>query len=613
MVLIDASINNMRSRHKTDQVQNEKTVTSIRYERRERNGGGLANESLVERSLNESTRQEDNLKKMLCVLKVCKAENQVKLDKVDRLVGTYKRMWTRTFENVNFQSKVRLKENLDVNWVEEECNRILVENNCLVIEKEKLSLQIGKLRNEIKEMIGKDEENKSYFEDCLPLEFTSWSQISVFRAFSKTLDLGAPHLGPVEVRQTIDPLVTSKSNECLNNRVDGNISPKNTKKCTLLKTGIFKSQDRLKSEDNGIPRRGSNEVNVNGAGRLFPNVKFGSLLLRKGKGRSSKPDINSSKNDQSCLDASKISKMRLNSKEGILKQRGIDSGSFSRLRSREGSNVDPSHLESYFSPIKKADERRKNLVNHCILSRQKANQIMVKMDHLAQSRFGTAYADVTKYISDIDRHIETTEKRIKRRLKYCRQVLLLVLNIILCFKKAFQVLSFDRSKTNGENSEHLTMRSQKQHSVSNCHTLVDTSKLSEIHSKLNRLAHVVSEHTKKIVLEPFKIQVPVFSSKYDQYQTKETGPSIKLNHTNNLSEGLNTQENHSKMSISPQDLKNTNDASVTGADVSNFGNNEVKGKPHRDRRDGDDSKHKECIEKPRYKPAKKRIFDVNRI
>lgn len=439
---------------------------------------------------------------LLAVKKEFKDENRSKQDRARQLKQVQKRMAEKsTFSTL--QQRVKEEDHNKVKWTEEEYKRVRIENSCLNIESQKLRSQIDSMRNEIAKMITDDDAKKLYFEKGVPIAQKHESNYSdMYTMTQKKI-----HMIKHDGQKAKTNVVKKRVGRMGNFTGSPDVKVNDTFKADHRR--FEKVKDRVETE----PIADSKSV--------FGQSEDGAMtcnLLNRIKMGSQK--------------ASKASPVLKNILTGIHKPSELKSPAYFGRGNRVQSKVFfRSHDAGDKLTAKKEPEdsinmtrsrvsllghsrpgskskmmRKKSSIITIDLPRNKANQVLDRIDNMAKGYFGKGYIDWIAALTEINTQILNSEKKIKKKRKYNRMSVLVVLNTVLCFKKAFYILKFHEGILRQKGS----LSSQTLETESAGFGIRD--ELEQVYENLADLSLKISEYSKTLInpalhqsLEPIKL------------------------------------------------------------------------------------------------------------
>lgn len=431
-----------------------------------------------------------------------KADNRSKEDRTKQLRQVEKRI-TEKGSYVTLQQRVKTEEHNKARWVEEEYKRVRIENSCLNIESKKLRSQIEDMRNDIATMITDDDSKRLYFEQGMPISAKHQSNYSDIYTMTTKNVLTIKHDG----RKPKTDVVYKKVGRMGNYTGSPDIKVNDT----------FKSDHRRFEKVKDVVDTEPMADSKSAFGQSDDGAKTCNLLNRVKMG-SQKPskvtpalkNILTGIHKPAVLKSPTMFGNRGTSRtKGFFKSHDAANMLNTKKDHEDSINMTRSRMTliGQSRPTSKTNMKRKMSSNITFdLPRSKADHVLDRIDNMAKDYFGAGYIDWIAGLNDINIQILDAEKKIKNKRKYDRMSILVLLNIALCFKRAFYILKFHDSiiKQKGGKS-YQTQETQSA-------GIGIKEELEQTYERVANLAIQISEYSKTLInpalhqsLEPIKL------------------------------------------------------------------------------------------------------------
>lgn len=452
---------------------------------------------VVKKYTSEKEQPEDKLAGFAAELS---RETKAKALKYSQLEQTWTRINSRRNNFLKLQTRVKDEEKKKVKWYEDEYKRVKIENSCLNIEKKKLRLQIEDMRNEIAKMITEDEEKRLYFEAGVPITQKHETNFSQMYNYSKKDAYTVKHIG----KKPKTVIVGKKVSRMGNFTSSPDVKVNDTYKVDHRRFEKMKNaepQETFEAEESGIAQSddGTKTCILLNRIKLSPKRPEGSKPVLK--------NILTGVHKPSILGSPKLNSMSKSFRgRAMFKSHDVDAFKTNIKNEEDSVTLSRSRFTmiQHSRPASKISVKSKNSKVNLEDPREKADQVLVRMDNIAKEKFGQGYIDWIAVLVDVNNKILKVEKKIKKRIKFNRQTLLVTLNLVLCFKKAFYILKFHygilkRSVKGPHQNHNLQSRDLYQ-------------ELDRSYVRLSELAVAISEYSKRLLnptleakLEPIKL------------------------------------------------------------------------------------------------------------
>lgn len=428
-------------------------------------------------------------------------ESSAKAERKRQLEQTCARMVARKEDFSKRQHRVRQQEHEKAVWFEEEYKKVKIENSCMSIERKKLSIQIDHMRQEIAKMITEDEEKRLYFEAGVPLTSKHETNFSQMYNFSKE----ESHTAISHSRKPPGTIFRQKAARMGNFTSSPDVRINDT----------YKQDHRRFEKMKDYQPKAAHFVNESAFTRSEDDRKTCNLLskisLKPPKFKVSKPVLKNiltevHKNTLPYTPQREIMSGSYLGGRTMFKSHDVDGPKSGNKFDDDSVNLNRSRhtLIHQSRPVSRISVVSKNKNISAELPREKANQVLVRMDNIAKVKFGQGYIDWIAILADLNAKILKVEKKIKKRNIFHRHTLLVILNLVLCFKKAFYILKFhDSMQARTGMSSHRSLYSAMPPL---------SAELAEIYSKLTELGVKISDYSKTLInpdlepkLEPLKL------------------------------------------------------------------------------------------------------------
>lgn len=420
-------------------------------------------------------------------------QSKTKTELKRQLEQTIVRIEARKNDFSRRQRRVREQEREKAQNIEDEYARMKIENSCLNIEKRKLRVQIDEMRNEIAKMISEDEEKRLYFEAGIPISKKNETNFSQMYNISNIDTHSIKHSGQ-KPKTIIKKKVASRMG---NFTSSPDVKIKDTFKTDHLRFEKMKDvfpKHTNEAEDSVFAKSddGSKTCTLLNRINLRPQKPF--------DGHPRLKNILTGVHKPSILGSPKLSKAKCG--RSMFKSHDIEGFKGVNRNEEDSVNLSRSRLTLVqpTRPESRITVKSRIQSGKAELPRERADQVLVRMDNIAKNKFGQGYIDWIAVLAEVNNKILIVEKKIKKRLKFNRQTLLVVLNLVLCFKRAFYILKFQEGIRAGGIQRELDSNMPADFA------------LSVAYDKLTDLATRISHHAKSLLnpdleakLEPLKL------------------------------------------------------------------------------------------------------------